>query len=291
MFSLKKLLKKEKPAKEQKEEENEADDNNNDYNNENYYDYSASNIKNENKSELRENNNYSKITRVSEDQRDQGFPKRQINTNKETYPSSSLKNEEVKGKEPNINLERNTYINPITKTNASNISNFSNPTSNQINKNISNQNTSNNNQNSNPLNNNKTETSNRNLINLNANMNHNNNNNTRITTNPLENPSKNTTNINFKYDPMTNQVKDVDVKVNMDKETAYRLYQDNKQYLPTKDQVISGAKATGNFVKESGILNEVGNAVNSNQTGSQVKKTEKDPLSSFFGSRGKKGQF
>lgn len=93
------------------------------------------------------------------------------------------------------------------------------------------------------------------------------------------------TNVNFKYDPMTNQVKDVNVKVDMDAETAYKLYQDNKKYLPTTQQVISGAKATGNFVQNSGILNEIGNSQNQVNAASQPKKKTggADPLSSFFG--------
>jgi hypothetical protein len=43
----------------------------------------------------------------------------------------------------------------------------------------------------------------------------------------------------------------------MDAETAWNFYQNNKKYLPTTQQVISGAKATANFVEKTGNkLNE-----------------------------------
>ena len=149
-------------------------------------------------------------------------------------------------------------------------------------------------------NNNTTNTSNNNLINVNTNINNktyandvklsaagNANNN-----NPLNNSNevaKNTTNVNFKYDPTTNEIKDVTVKVDMDAETAYKLYQDNKKYLPTTQQVISGAKTSANFVQNSGVLNEIGNANNSGATAQPKKKAGADPLSSFFGSAFSKG--
>ena len=96
------------------------------------------------------------------------------------------------------------------------------------------------------------------------------------------NPNKNMTNVDFKYDPSSNQIKDVNVKVNMDAETAFKLYQENKQYLPTTQQVISGAKTTGNFIQNTGILDEIGSNLNNNAN--QPKKKAVDPLSSFFGS-------
>lgn len=137
----------------------------------------------------------------------------------------------------------------------------------------------------------------------------NNNTNTRMTTGSStsnqnqnqvsnNNVNKNAANVNFKYDPMTNQVKDVDVKINMDKETAQKLYQENKQYLPTTQQVISGAKATGNFIKETGVIDEAAKALKNNTGGASAttsassgtaKKAVGDPLSNFFGS--KKGKF
>lgn len=138
--------------------------------------------------------------------------------------------------------------------------------------------------------------SNNNLINVNTNINNktyandvklstagNANNNNPLNTNNNE-IAKNTTNLNFKYDPITNQVKDVNVKVDMDAETAYKLYQDNKKYLPSTQQVISGAKTTGNFIQNSGILNEIGSANNTSSTSQPKKKVGGDPLSSFFGS-------
>ncbi len=104
--------------------------------------------------------------------------------------------------------------------------------------------------------------------------------------------NKNMANVNLKYDPMTNQIKDLNVNVNMDAETAYKLYQENKQYLPSQQQVISGAKITGNMVQNSGILNEIGNKINNTNSTAPSQQPKKkaggDPLSnnlaSFFGS-------
>jgi len=144
--------------------------------------------------------------------------------------------------------------------------------------------------------------SNNNLINVNTNINNktyandiklglgnstNNNQNNLVNENNTNNNSRNMTNVNFKYDPKTNQIQDVNVKVDMDAETAYKLYQDNKKYLPTTQQVISGAKATGNVIQNSGILNDIGiNNTNTNTNTTSVPQTKKkagvDPLS-FFG--------
>jgi hypothetical protein len=185
----------------------------------------------------------------------------------------------------NGNFSKKEEIKSNTNTNNNNNNNF--------NRNAPTNNSNFNNQNQNSQQNQKTSaTSGKNLMNINTNMNLNNNNtNTRVTSggnNPLDNsnPNKNATNVNFKYDPMSGQVKDVDIKVNMDKETAQQLYQDNKKYLPTQQQVISGAKTTGNFVKESGVIDEVGNAVSANAA-KPAKKKGGDPLSNFFGKKGK----
>jgi hypothetical protein len=152
----------------------------------------------------------------------------------------------------------------------------------------------------NTTNNNNTNknSSNNNLINVNTNINNktfsnvtnlsaagNSNSNSHLN----GKAAKNTTNVNFKYDPTTNQIKDVNVKVDMDAETAYKLCQDNKKYLPTTQQVISGAKISANFVQNSGVLNEIGNAGSSGAATQAKKKTGVDPLSSLFGSSLSKG--
>ncbi len=149
-----------------------------------------------------------------------------------------------------------------------------------------NSNSNSNNNNSNNLINVNTNINNKNYANdvklTGASGNVNSNNPLNSTNNRSNEVTKNTTNINFKYDPTTNQVQDVNVKVDMDAETAYKLYQDNKKYLPTTQQVISGAKTSANFVQNSGVLNEVASTNNAQQP---KKKTgaAADPLSNFFG--------
>lgn len=79
-------------------------------------------------------------------------------------------------------------------------------------------------------------------------------------------------NISIKFDP-AGDIKDAKLKVDMDAETAWNFYQNNKKYLPTTQQVISGAKATANFVEKTGNkLNEY----DSNST--QVSQNEKETL-------------
>lgn len=77
-----------------------------------------------------------------------------------------------------------------------------------------------------------------------------------------------TGNIQFNYDPKTGEVGDVKVDVKMTIQDAKKLYETNKQYLPSKEQIIDGAKATNNAVQKSGILEN---------------KEKKDPLTNLFG--------
>ena len=86
--------------------------------------------------------------------------------------------------------------------------------------------------------------------------------------------------VNFKFDPSTNQVKDINVKANIDAETAKKFYENNKEHLPTGAQVLSGLKTVGNFFGKvaSDMTKDSGN---SNQP-------KKDPLSSLFGTGPKK---
>jgi hypothetical protein len=86
------------------------------------------------------------------------------------------------------------------------------------------------------------------------------------------------------------------VNVNMDAETAYRLYQENKKYLPTGQQVLAGAKASANFASKAAdtLTKEDSSLVTGNKP--QVKQTKNDPLTSLFGAskkddKSKKGMF
>jgi len=67
----------------------------------------------------------------------------------------------------------------------------------------------------------------------------------------------------------------IKVDANLTAQDVKTLYSENKQYLPSKEQVISGAKATGNAIQNSGVLDE-------------PKKDKKDPLTSLFGFGAKK---
>ena len=64
----------------------------------------------------------------------------------------------------------------------------------------------------------------------------------------------------------------------MDAETAYKLYQSNKQYLPSTQQMISGAVKTAEVVNSVSNKDEV-------VTGNKAppKKGMFDPLTSLFG--------
>jgi len=87
--------------------------------------------------------------------------------------------------------------------------------------------------------------------------------------------------ISIKIDPNAKDLKDVKVNVNMDAESAYKFYQNNKQHLPTGSQVLSAAKATAEFAeKANNNLNNEPNLVTGNKP--QTKKTT-DPLSSSSG--------
>lgn len=91
--------------------------------------------------------------------------------------------------------------------------------------------------------------------------------------------------ISLKFDATTNEIKDVNVNMSVDQ--AYQFYQNNKQYLPTGQQVLSGVKSTANFVEKTGVLNESqegGNIV----TGNKPQKKSFDPLTNLFGLGGKK---
>lgn len=98
--------------------------------------------------------------------------------------------------------------------------------------------------------------------------------------------SNNSSMITFKMDPNSNDLKDMKVNVNMDGETAYRLYQENKKYLPTTQQVISGVKATANLAEKT--ANSVNKDDTNMVTGNKSQNKSKDPLTSLFGGGAKK---
>ena len=89
--------------------------------------------------------------------------------------------------------------------------------------------------------------------------------------------------VNFKFDPSTNQVKDVNIKGNIDMDTAKKIYESTKEYLPSGEQVRSGLKAMGNFFGK--VASDMAKDSGNSNTPAQPKK---DPLSSLFGTGAKK---
>ena len=53
--------------------------------------------------------------------------------------------------------------------------------------------------------------------------------------------------VSFKFDPSINQLKDINLNMNIKTETAKRIYENDKEYLSTAPQVLSVLKTVGNF--------------------------------------------
>ena len=85
--------------------------------------------------------------------------------------------------------------------------------------------------------------------------------------------------VNFKFDPLTNNISDVKVQGNIDPKDAYQFYQNNKQYLPSAKQTMNALGKAGNFVGQMVAQNQGGQA---NQTNDQGKK-EKKGIFNLFG--------
>ena len=100
---------------------------------------------------------------------------------------------------------------------------------------------------------------------------------------PQGNPQQNNQmNINLGYDPNTNSITKVGVQGEVDYQTAKKIYDQNKQYLPSGQQVWNGTKAAFKFgANAASQINEA----NNQNAGAQKKSA--DPLSSLFGSKKK----
>lgn len=72
-------------------------------------------------------------------------------------------------------------------------------------------------------------------------------------------------NIKFGMDPKTGEINNLKVDVKVTPQEAKEIYNNNKHLLPSKDQVIEGAKTVNNVVQNSSTT------------------TKKDPLQSIFG--------
>ena len=58
-------------------------------------------------------------------------------------------------------------------------------------------------------------------------------------------------NVNLKFDPKQGTVTGVNVQGNVDPKDVYNFYQKNKQYLPSGQQMLAGAKKVNNFYQET----------------------------------------
>lgn len=116
------------------------------------------------------------------------------------------------------------------------------------------------------LNNNESKIKN-NYDNANKTSNSNNNN---VNSNNMSNNTNNNNNgpnikLGFSSNKNTGEP-EINAEVKMSVQDAKKLYEQNKQYMPSKDQVIQGAKATNNFVQEQNKSSKNG-----------------DPLTKLFG--------
>ncbi len=183
---------------------------------------------------------------------------------------------------PNTNKSITQNYNSTTQVGSTGSKKFFNDESEEVSTNM-NKNAAYNNSNLNNVNN-KQSTTNNNFINVSTPITSKSSNNstTNIPTQlaneynseKSEKTNKDSGNISIKFDP-AGDIKDAKLKVDMDAETAWNFFQNNKKYLPTTQQVISGAKATANFVEKTGNkLNEY----DSNSTQPSQNEKEKETL-------------
>ena len=89
---------------------------------------------------------------------------------------------------------------------------------------------------------------------------------------------KNDLNVSLKIDPKEGNITGINVQGNIDPKDAYNFYQKNKQYMPSAQQMLSGATKTANF------LNQVNNN-NNNAGDNKTKKANSSTLANLFGSK------
>ena len=92
----------------------------------------------------------------------------------------------------------------------------------------------------------------------------------------MNNNQKKDLNVSLKIDPKEGNITGINVKGNIDPKDAYNFYQKNKQYMPTGQQMLSGAQKAGNF------MNQMNNN-NNNNTDNKPKKTNVSTLANLFG--------
>ena len=80
--------------------------------------------------------------------------------------------------------------------------------------------------------------------------------------------------VSLKIDPKEGNISGINVQGNIDPQDAYNFYQKNKQYMPSGQQMLSGAQTVGNFMSQQNNNNN--NAANKAKVGA---------LASLFGSK------
>ena len=111
-----------------------------------------------------------------------------------------------------------------------------------------------------------------------VNNNNKNTNTNKNTPKTVQQNQKNDLNVSLKIDPKEGTITGVNVKGNIDPQDAYNFYQKNKQYMPSGQQMLSGAQKTANF------LNQVNNN-NNNAGDNKTKKANSSTLANLFGSK------
>ena len=81
-------------------------------------------------------------------------------------------------------------------------------------------------------------------------------------------------NVSLKIDPKEGNISGVNVQGNIDPKDAYNFYQKNKQYMPSGQQMLSGAQKAGNFMSQ----------MIANNTENKPKKANVNTLANLFGS-------
>ena len=109
-------------------------------------------------------------------------------------------------------------------------------------------------------------------------VNNNNKNTNKNTPKTVQQNQKNDLNVSLKIDPKEGNITGINVQGNIDPKDAYNFYQKNKQYMPSAQQMLSGATKTANF------LNQVNNN-NNNAGDNKTKKANSSTLANLFGSK------
>ena len=163
---------------------------------------------------------------------------------------SSSKANNLFGTNNNTQTSKNTNTNPLASTNPTNNNLFGNNNNNKQQQTNTKTQTNKTQQNNPLINDKKTTGSNNNLFGPNKS--------TSSKSNNLFGPPQNQPpqqnkglNVNLKLDPKTGGVAVDSISGNIDAKDAYNLYQQNKQYMPSGQQMLSGAMKVNNMMNQN----------------------------------------